>query len=590
MPPATQGLEAESPDYTRPPEEVLDDLLWRPPAVQGRGCLLHEQICRFATLAEPDRAESKLRSKALSRVAAALRSEYPASELVLHGSAATGLALPTSDIDLVLCVGGNTGRKRAVDTLKRARRGLQVAKVVRRAELVHRAKVPVLKFTERQSDLAFDLCANEPGAHAYTAFMRSELERMPALRPLLLVLKCCLAQQGLNETFTGGVGSFMLFLMVRSALELDGAHARGAPSEAELRCTEGLSLHRLPLTGDHNHLRTTRLPAVEYRRRPVQSAAWALERVPLCTTNDVDAVGVIVAQKRHLQTIITAIRERRWHQHFHPHPLAVGPPEEEGVLHGSRNLTAVAVGPECAASLNAYCGGAAAGAAPGGVPPELPGALVSLLESGGARWVSGFRVVPPKRRREDGGGAPQEGPSAALPAETPAAAGDGGGAQRDSAPNAAPPIDLGRSMLDVLAAFAHDPMGRVVRSVSVRDPLTGNDVGAKAYRFADVSRVFARARRRLLSRSGLPHPQGCLSALASGWPAGGHASTRAEIRMLCMPAFTLRRPSGSPMRLREKPRATKGAERGREPRRRRRPKGKAERHGSGRINELASGS
>lgn len=39
----------------------------------------------------------------------------------------------------------------------------------------------------------------------------------PSLRPLVLVLKYMLLQRQLHETFSGGVGSFLLFLMVRGA-------------------------------------------------------------------------------------------------------------------------------------------------------------------------------------------------------------------------------------------------------------------------------------------------------------------------------------------------------------------------------------
>ena len=45
------------------------------------------------------------------------------------------------------------------------------------------------------------------------------MDAMPPLRPLVLVLKFFLSQRGLNETFTGGVGSYMLQLMVVSFLQ-----------------------------------------------------------------------------------------------------------------------------------------------------------------------------------------------------------------------------------------------------------------------------------------------------------------------------------------------------------------------------------
>ena len=40
------------------------------------------------------------------------------------------------------------------------------------------------------------------------------IEQFPAVRPLVLLFKYFLAQRGLNDTYTGGVGSFMITLMV----------------------------------------------------------------------------------------------------------------------------------------------------------------------------------------------------------------------------------------------------------------------------------------------------------------------------------------------------------------------------------------
>ena len=46
-----------------------------------------------------------------------------------------------------------------------------------------------------------------------------------ALRPLLLLLKSALAQRRLHETFHGGVGSYLLFLMAREVVHSGGGSA-----------------------------------------------------------------------------------------------------------------------------------------------------------------------------------------------------------------------------------------------------------------------------------------------------------------------------------------------------------------------------
>ena len=61
-----------------------------------------------------------------------------------------------------------------------------------------------------------------------TTIVREELGALPAIRPLLLVLKTYLGKLGLNITWTGGLSSHALFLMVRAyCLSI----ARAAPTD-----------------------------------------------------------------------------------------------------------------------------------------------------------------------------------------------------------------------------------------------------------------------------------------------------------------------------------------------------------------------
>lgn len=52
------------------------------------------------------------------------------------------------------------------------------------------------------------------------AFVNAVQQRLPAFRPLTLVLKYFLQTRQLNDTYHGGVGSFMLQMMVLSHLQV----------------------------------------------------------------------------------------------------------------------------------------------------------------------------------------------------------------------------------------------------------------------------------------------------------------------------------------------------------------------------------
>ena len=67
---------------------------------------------------------------------------------------------------------------------------------------------------------ATDHSATPPGGHAF-----------PAFRYIVFVLKRWLRLRGLHDTFRGGVGSFLLQLLVVSNLQHPPARRRRAPSQ-----------------------------------------------------------------------------------------------------------------------------------------------------------------------------------------------------------------------------------------------------------------------------------------------------------------------------------------------------------------------
>jgi non-canonical poly(A) RNA polymerase PAPD5/7 len=46
-------------------------------------------------------------------------------------------------------------------------------------------------------------------------------EQMPALKPIMLLIKQFLTQRGLNEVFTGGLSSYSLMIMTVSFLQVN---------------------------------------------------------------------------------------------------------------------------------------------------------------------------------------------------------------------------------------------------------------------------------------------------------------------------------------------------------------------------------
>ncbi len=156
-------------------------------------------------------AEATARAEAVARVRAAVVSIWPSATLEVFGSFATGLYLPTSDIDAVILASGCAA---PADGLRALALALARRGVGRKIALIAKARIPIVKFEEVESGFPFDLSFDVANGPAAAEWMRAQMAALPPLRPLSLVLKSFLQQRELNEVYTGGVGSYALTVML----------------------------------------------------------------------------------------------------------------------------------------------------------------------------------------------------------------------------------------------------------------------------------------------------------------------------------------------------------------------------------------
>lgn len=200
---------------------------------------LHNELLRFCDLVSLTAEERRVRQNVVDDLRQLTQSVWPGSRVLVYGSELTGLCLPSSDLDLAVL--GAT--ERAPECLRRLAKCLRQSGRVSNMEVIESAKVPIIKVVHVDGGVAADLSFNTVDGVTTGWLMRDLMVEFPPLRPLLLVLKHFLVQRELNETYpTGGVGSFLLQLMVVSflqhrRLEDDLARSAGrasAPSDRNL--------------------------------------------------------------------------------------------------------------------------------------------------------------------------------------------------------------------------------------------------------------------------------------------------------------------------------------------------------------------
>ncbi|GLD58180.1 terminal nucleotidyltransferase 4A, partial [Lates japonicus] len=134
----------------------------------------------------------------------------------VFGSFSTGLYLPTSDIDLVVFGKWET---LPLWTLEEALRKRNVADE-NSIKVLDKATVPIIKLTDTFTEVKVDISFNVKSGVKAARLIKEFKEKYPVLPYLVLVLKQFLLQRDLNEVFTGGIGSYSLFLMAVSFLQL----------------------------------------------------------------------------------------------------------------------------------------------------------------------------------------------------------------------------------------------------------------------------------------------------------------------------------------------------------------------------------
>jgi len=185
---------------------------------------------------------------------------WPAARLEVYGSFASGLSVPSSDVDLVLKGVGASGTWFGTSgpPLSMLEQVLKLQYWVQSVTFIASATVPVLKMStgtvpshehvsgntihvditwDPEPDYAYlstlgvveqQLPAPEHKGMQTSTFVQRLCKRMPLLRPMVLVLKEFLKGQGLNDPYKGGLSSYALTVMAAAVLNV---HALKPPSQ-----------------------------------------------------------------------------------------------------------------------------------------------------------------------------------------------------------------------------------------------------------------------------------------------------------------------------------------------------------------------
>jgi DNA polymerase sigma len=204
-------------------------VLWDPADIVSR---LHKEICDFFEYVKPRPFEETARLDLVQRIQTAIRAWSGAAghtrdcEVHCFGSFASGLYLPTADMDLVvLSKSFQSGGPRQIGQSQNQLRGItqHIEKLgiaqPHTATFIGRSKVPIVKFTDRRTgikvDISFENDSGFPALKTFEAWKR----QYPAMPVIVALVKQLLVMRGINEVYCGGIGGFTTICLVTHILQ-----------------------------------------------------------------------------------------------------------------------------------------------------------------------------------------------------------------------------------------------------------------------------------------------------------------------------------------------------------------------------------
>ncbi|KAJ7029399.1 hypothetical protein C8F04DRAFT_1265053 [Mycena alexandri] len=192
--------------------------------------MLHREVEGFVNWISPTPQEDEIRGLVVAIISHAVTTSFPDASVYPFGSFATKLYLPLGDIDLVIC-SQSMAYANTHNVLTALASTIKRSGITTKVTIIAKAKVPIVKFVTNHEYGRFnvDLSINQQNGIVAGGIINGFLREFGssnkssgclALRALVLLTKLFLSQRGMNEVYTGGLGSYAIVCLAISFLQM----------------------------------------------------------------------------------------------------------------------------------------------------------------------------------------------------------------------------------------------------------------------------------------------------------------------------------------------------------------------------------
>ena len=175
---------------------------------------LHYEILDFYKFIQLTDTEIKLRNKTFNEIKDVIELNFPNYKCSLYGSFITGLSLPNSDIDILI-----TRKDEEKEKINLQKNLLEIYTILKQKNIftdleMINAKVPIITGLYISTKIHVDISLFKKNGVDAAEIINKIIAIYPEIRPLMLLIKYLIRQRNLNQIYTGGISSFIIFTLL----------------------------------------------------------------------------------------------------------------------------------------------------------------------------------------------------------------------------------------------------------------------------------------------------------------------------------------------------------------------------------------
>ena len=188
---------------------------------------LHYEILDFYDFIKLTNAEIELRNETFNEINIIIQNNFPDYKCSLYGSFTTELSLPNSDIDILITkkeekdkiqsktnkVKENGNENLIQKSLQNIYNILKEKNILKNLEIIY-ARVPIITGTYISTNIHVDISFFKKDGVDSAEIIKKVIDIYPEIKPLMLLIKYLIRQRNLNQIYTGGISSFIIFTLL----------------------------------------------------------------------------------------------------------------------------------------------------------------------------------------------------------------------------------------------------------------------------------------------------------------------------------------------------------------------------------------